>query len=302
MGGPFSCEVPRVGTPGRPHIGVGTGPGLRVSTDPGAGAPVYAAHMARQGARGPAVAAVAATFAAVGGLVGGMVGLVHAPSVADAVVLAAGAADRVAVGRARPAGRPAPSGERRRRAARRGRSGAVPDLRARGVLPRRPLDRRACPTRWSSSRSSRARGCGGTCRSPCWCCTSRTGGCPGRAGGGWRGLPAVPLVFMLLNARRPGAVPAALRDRPARAGDLVPPRPFPRWTWRASRCSPALLGLLVATGWSAVVRSRTRGCRAAQRSCAGWRWAGCWCRARCCSAGRATCCSAARTSSSSDSR
>ena len=47
--------------------------------------------MARQGARGPAVAAVVAALAAVGGLVCGMVGLVHAPAVADAVVLAAGA-------------------------------------------------------------------------------------------------------------------------------------------------------------------------------------------------------------------
>ena len=38
------------------------------------------------------MAAVAAAFVAVGGLMGGVVGLVHAPSVADAVVLAAGAA------------------------------------------------------------------------------------------------------------------------------------------------------------------------------------------------------------------
>ena len=86
----------RVGTPGRPHIGVGTGPGLRVSTDPrGWRWLLYAAHMAREGARRPAapvVGAAAGALAAVGGLVGGVVGLVHAPAVADAVVLAVAAA------------------------------------------------------------------------------------------------------------------------------------------------------------------------------------------------------------------
>jgi len=46
--------------------------------------------MARAG-RGPAVAAVVGALAAVAGLVGGLIGLVHAPTVGNAVVLAVAA-------------------------------------------------------------------------------------------------------------------------------------------------------------------------------------------------------------------
>ena len=61
---------------------------------------------------------------------------------------------RAAVGRARPAGRPAPSGEPGRRAARRGRRGALPDLRPRGVL--RGGRPRAGPARLDGARRAGA--------------------------------------------------------------------------------------------------------------------------------------------------
>ena len=54
----------RVGTPDRRHIGVGTGQGLRVSTDPRAGVAAYAAHMAREGGWRPAAPVVVAVAGA----------------------------------------------------------------------------------------------------------------------------------------------------------------------------------------------------------------------------------------------
>jgi hypothetical protein len=219
-------------------IGVGTGPcsgpargrarpgPAHGSTGSGAGAGFHPAHMAREGARPPAApvaGAAVGAFAAVVGLLGGVAGLVHAPAVADAVVLCR-RGRRVAVGRARASwscGAVRATGsalsDRRRR-------GALPDLRPRGTRGSR-AGCRACPTRWCLSRSSRARGCGGTCPWRCSCCISRTGGCPVRGGGGSPpGCPPSPWCSCCWSPGIPRRSPC--RTRPRRT-PWAPGRPPP---------------------------------------------------------------------------
>ena len=75
----------------------------------------------------------------------------------------------------------------------------------------------------------------------------------------WRwvvaGLLAVALAFGAAGRPEPGAVPAAVRSGPARAGHLAAAA-VPALEMVAFALLPTLLGLLIAAGWSAVVRSR----------------------------------------------
>ena len=76
----------------------------------------------------------------------------------------------------------------------------------------------------------------------------------------WRwvaiGLPAVAVMFMLLVARDPAPFPPPYETAPHALGTWAPDV-VPAMTVAALVLLPVLLGLLVATAWSAVVRSRT---------------------------------------------
>ena len=92
----------------------------------------------------------------------------------------------------------------------------------------------------------------------------------------WRwvvaGLLAVPLAFRSAERPEPGAVPAALRGGPARVGHLAC-RAVPALEMLAFALLPALLGLLVAARWSACRALPPRRRRCSGRSCGGSRWA-----------------------------
>ena len=212
--------------------------------------------MARQGARGPAAAAVAAALAAVGGLACGGVGLVHAPAVADAVVLAAGAAvglPSVVLGllvvRRRPGNR----------------VGAL--LVAVGAVPCLIFGREVY-----SAAAGRVPGLPDSMvlvalEQGAWMwwyvpvallvLFFPDGRLPGPR---WRGvaigLPAVAVVFMLLIARDPAPFAPPYETAPHALGTWSP-EVVPALTVVALALLPVLLGLLAATAWAAVVRSRT---------------------------------------------
>ena len=212
--------------------------------------------MARQGARGPAVAAVVGALAAVSGLVCGVVGLVHAPAVADAVVLATSAAvglPSVVLGllvvRRRPGNR----------------VGAL--LVAVGAVPCLIFGREVY-----SAAAGRVPGLPDSTvlvalEQGAWMwwyvpvallvLFFPDGRLPGPR---WRwvaiGLPAVAVAFMLLVARDPAPFPPPYETAPHALGTWSPDV-VPAMTVAALALLPVLLGLLVATAWSAVVRSRT---------------------------------------------
>ena len=260
--------------------------------------------MAREEARRPAapvVGAAVGALAAVVGLLGGVVGLVHAPAVADAVVLGAAAAvglPSVVLGllvvRRRPGNR----------------VGAL--LTAVGAVPCLIFGREVY-----SAAAGRVPGLPDSMvlvalEQGAWMwwyvpvallvLFFPDGRLPGPR---WRwvvaGLPAVAVVFRLLIARDPAPFPPPYEAAPHALGTWPPaavpaltvarPRPAPG---RCSACSSRRVG---PPSCDPARRTPCSG-----RSCAGWRWAGSSCRPPCCCAGRATSCSAAPTSCSSVSR
>ena len=239
------------------------------------------------------MAAVAAALAAVGGLACGGVGLVHAPAVADAVVLAAGAAvglPAVVLGLLVVRRRP-----RNRVGALLVAVGAVPCLMfGREVYSARPAALPGLPDSMVLVALEQGAWMWWYVPAALLLLFFPDGRLPGPR---WRvvaiGLLAVAVVFMLLIAAGPGAVRAALPGRPARVGHRRP-RSCPR-TVVALALLPVFLALLVAAalvGGRAIPARRTRCCAP---SCAGSRWRAAGCRPPCCCAGRATCCSAAPT-------
>ena len=210
--------------------------------------------MARTGA--VAVCSGAAALAALGGLTLGVVGLVHAPAAADAVVLGTGAAiglPSVVLGllvvRRRPGNR----------------VGAL--LTAVGAVPCLIFGREVY-----SAANARVPGLPDSMvlvalEQGAWMwwyvpvallvLFFPDGRLPGP---GWRwvaiGLPAVAVAFMLLVARDPAPFAPPYEAAPHALGTWSPDVLLTA-TVAAFALLPVLLGLLVATAWSAVVRSRT---------------------------------------------
>jgi signal transduction histidine kinase len=204
----------------------------------------------------PAPAAHVAALAALAGLGGGVVGLVHAPAVAGAVALGAAAAvglPSVALGLLVACRRPGNA------------VGAL--LAAVGALPCLILGREV----YSASAGRRP----GLPDSAVLVALEQgawmwwyvpvallvlffpDGRLPGPR---WRwvaaGLPAVAAAFMVLVARDPAPFPPPYETTPHALGTWSPTL-VPALTVVALALLPVLLGLLVASGWSAVRRART---------------------------------------------